>query len=122
MKKIRCNMKLILILVVSLFTVSLARLNKKIKKSAYLPTVKYADLTPTQIFTITRIQRLTSNFGPAIVVDLNGEHSMFLPKRTVETFDGPEGAEDFSYTQAAVAKGKLGFVKNAIGDHEFVDL
>ena len=101
---------------------SLARLNRKIKKSAYLPVVKYADLTQTQVFTVTRIQRVTNNYGPTIVIDLDGKQSMFLPKRTVESFNGDEGAEDYKYIEAAIKEERLGFRKNATGEHEFVEL
>ena len=49
---------------------------------------------PTQLCKITRAQRLTTEFGPTIVIDLDNEYSLFLPKRTVKSFDGPEGQAD----------------------------
>lgn len=104
-----------------MFAVSLARLNKKIKKSAYLPVVKYADLEP-KIFTVTRIQRLTNNFGPTIVIDLDGEYSLFLPKRTVESLSGVEGEEDFEFILAGIKQEAVGFQKTATGEHQFVGL
>lgn len=105
-----------------MFTVSLARLNRRIKKTAYLPVVKYADLEPTKIFTVTRIQRLTNNFGPTIVIDLDGEYSLFLPKRTVESLTGVEGEEDFQLILDGIKDEVVGFQKTATGDHQFVDL
>lgn len=101
---------------------SLARLNKKLKKSAYLPVVKYADLPHTEVYTITRIQRLTTNFGATIVIDLNGENSLFLPKRTVDSLSGTEGGEDFKLIAEAIKTETIGFQKNETGDHQFVDL
>lgn len=104
------------------FTVSFTRLNRKIKKNAFLPVLKYADFPVNEVYTITRIKRVTNDFGPTIVLDLNNEFTLYLPKRTVELFNGPEGAEDFATIEEAVPEAAVGFKKISAGNHEFIDL
>lgn len=104
------------------FTVSFARLNRKIKQNAFLPTIKYADLPVTQVYTITRIKRITNDYGPTIVIDLNNEFTLYLPKRTVDLFNGPEGEEDFNSIEEAVSESGVGFKKASSGNHEFISL
>ena len=99
-----------------------ARVNKKSRKNAYLPVLKYAELVPTVLHTISRVQRVTNEYGPTIVIDLNNEYSLFLPRRTVKSFDGEEGQEDFQALQEAVKANTVGFRKSADGISEFVDL
>lgn len=99
-----------------------SRVNSKSRQNSYLPQLKYADLMPTQLCKITRAQRLTTEFGPTIVIDLDNEYSLFLPKRTVKSFDGPEGQADFAALITAIREGSIGFRKSADGIAEFVDL
>ena len=99
-----------------------SRVNSKSRKGGYLPTLRYADLTPTVLYVVTRAQRLNTDFGPTIVIDLSNEYSLFLPGRTVRSFDGPEGEEDFQALLKAINEGSVGFRKSADGIAEFVDL
>ena len=98
------------------------RVNKKSRKNAYLPVVKYADLLPEIVYPLTRVQRVNNEYGPTIVIDLNGQNTLFLPRRTVKIFDGEEGETDFQELQQLIAKRKIGFKKSADGVSEFVDL
>lgn len=99
-----------------------SRVNKKTRKSPFLPQVKYGDLTPLQVFTITKAKRVTSEFGPAIVIDLNNEFCLFLPNRTFKKFEGEDGEEDFQEFLRVIKANKVGYQKTANGLDEFVDI
>lgn len=99
-----------------------ARINNKSRQGTFLPVLKYADLAPTQLYDITRAKRLTTEFGPTIVIDLNNEYSLFLPKRTVRCFDGDEGEQDFQSLLKEIQARRIGFRKSAEANPEFVDL
>lgn len=106
-----------------MFAVGFAsRVNKKSRKSSFLPQVKFGDLSPLTIFIITRAKRLNTEFGEAIVIDLNNENCLFLPKRIVRKFDGEDGEEDFQELLTLIQQNKIGFRKTAEGLDEFVDL
>lgn len=106
-----------------MFTVSFTtRINKKARQGTYLPQLKYGELEPIHIHAITRAERVTTEFGATIVIDLDSQWSLFLPKRTVKCFDGPEGEQDFKELQKAVKKASIGFRKTPDGISEFVEL
>ena len=99
-----------------------SRLNKKQRRSKFLPLVNYRDLEPITIFKITRADRVTTEYGPTIVIDLDNEYSMFVPKRTFKTFEGEDGEADFQELKKLIVQSKIGYQKTAEGVGEFIDL
>lgn len=99
-----------------------SRVNKKQRKGRFLPQVKYAELEPITIFKITRAQRVKTEYGPAIVIDLDNEFSLFVPKRTFKTFEGEDGEADFQELKQLIQQNKVGYQKTADGIGDFVDL
>lgn len=88
----------------------------------YLPVIKYAEVVTGEIYNISRIEKITNSFGPTIVIDLRNEHTLYLPKKTVDFLNSTEGNHHFRMLQDCVDSGKVGFRKAADGRHEFVNL
>lgn len=99
-----------------------SRVNKKQRKSQFLPQIKYGELEPTKVYNITRARRVNTEYGPAIVIDLDGEYCLFLPKRTLKTFDGEDGEEDFQELLELIKKAKIGYQRTPNTLDDFVDL
>lgn len=99
-----------------------SRVNKKTRKNNFLPQIKYGDLPPLTVYKITKARRVTSEYGPAIVIDLDNESCMFLPKSTFRKFEGEDGEEDFQELLQVIRVNKIGYRKTADGLDELVDL
>ena len=99
-----------------------SKLNNKLT-AKYLPVIKLADLEQDVVFAITRIQRLTNEYGPTIVIDLDNATTLYLPKRVVNLLSADEeGQEFFRAIESSVAAKSIGYVFTSDRQHKFVPL
>lgn len=104
-------------------TVNFEQLNSKIRSVRYLPTVKLEDLESGKIYTITRLEEFDNSWkGKSMVIDLDSEFSLYLPKKVRDLLRGPEGAPLFEAIKTGVAARKVGWCFNENSDHQFVNL
>ena len=87
----------------------LAQINLLVEaNNRFLPTVKIETLTQNLVYVVTRIARVTTRFGQAVVLDLNFEFTIFLPTNTGKLFIAPHGDALFSTLENLFNINKLG--------------
>lgn len=85
--------------------------------SRFLEVKKIHELVQHQINQVTRFARVTTRYGPTIVIDLNKQVTVFLPNSTARLF---QSDERFQEAVELCSQGLLGF--RYLGDtymHEF---
>lgn len=98
-----------------------SKLNAKLNRNKYLPVIKIADLQQDKVHIITRIQRLTNEYGPTIVIDLDDKHALYLPKKVVSLLsDNPEGLGYYKGIENSIDSCTVGYVYTGDRQHKFV--
>lgn len=73
----------------------------------YLPTKSLKDLPSNTTFMVTRIEKMKTKYGDAVVISINSEFNTFLPSRIVKFFN--ENPEQFDLATKAVENNELTF-------------
>ena len=104
----------------SFVSVDFSKLNNKLS-TKYLPVIKISDLEREKVYIITRIQRLTNEYGPTIVVDLENQHTLYLPKRVVSLLsDDDEGQGFYRMIENSITTGTVGYTFTGDRQHKFI--
>ena len=98
-----------------------SKLNNKLI-TRYLPVVKLDDLEGDHVYVITRIQWLTNEYGPTIVIDLDDKYTLYLPKRVVGLFSDEEGRLYFEAIKNLIPDKSIGYMFTVDRQHQFVPI
>lgn len=60
---------------------NLEELNKVSRLDDFLPVIKPKDLTIGELYNITEIKVVKTKYGSSVILELNEEFSLFLPRR-----------------------------------------
>lgn len=82
---------------------------------ALLPTKKMVDLDINQKYKVTEMKKVTTQFGPCIVLNLNDEFQLFLPDRVLTFFNDNDTM--FTEMLEKIVNSTLSFVY--LGDKKF---
>ena len=100
-------------------SVDFSKLNGRLS-TKYLPLIRISDLDLDRVYTITRIQRLTNEYGPTIVIDLENQHTRYLPKRVVSLLSDKEGQEVHQQIENSITNHTIGYIFTKDRQHQFV--